>query len=285
MARRTGDRKQLRTKLKLFDIEAWKKMNAARDKDPKLFVQIRNTLTEQNRPYAVVLAAKCARANPHCDLQDLIQAACLGLAVAIERFDPTRAGFKLEDFDPKKGGFTSYAAHFIKSEMREVVRKERVVSKSPRDDLRYDDKKIVWDFVKKHGREPVEGEVELPPNVSFERLMRAAAPPPAVLPLERPKDYQDGRDGAQCELPGFIDACEAQGNPESELLRKESEGEENAMLDCLTAIERHVVIELVMNSRPPKKVSEAMRIPMRELLTIKHTALAKLRLRHAPDRA
>lgn len=55
-------------------------MDEARvQKDQVTFLRIRNTLVEQNRPYAVKVAADfhrtCAR---HCDLQDLIQGACEG---------------------------------------------------------------------------------------------------------------------------------------------------------------------------------------------------------------
>lgn len=251
-------------------------MNAARDKDPKLFVQIRNTLTEQNRPYAVVLASKFARTNQHCNLQDLIQAACLGLTVAVERFDPTRAGYALEDFDPKKGGFTSYAAHFIKSEMREFARKERVVFKAISDNLKFEDKKIVWDFIREYGREPLEGEIEPPKGVSYARLMRAAAPHPTVLFQGRiPGTHEDStEESCETALPEGLRTDET---PESILLAKEENHDEMELLLCLRPDERQAVEEMVLKETPLRKVANLMGCSTKEVKDLVASGIAKMR--------
>lgn len=280
MARKKGnkrtERKQLRTELKMFDIEAWKLMDSVRDTDPVLFLKIRNTLVEQNRPYAVSVAVSFQRRYARTsDLQDLIQSACLGLTSAVERFDPRRGSYKLEDFDPAKGGFTSYASNYILSELRKWVRKDRVVAKPAHHDAPSVLKKLYREFVAAHDREPEPGELDLPSTTTLAALKRAVIPAPRTTIIWHPDDGSSERRGQEFVSEGLT--------PEEFVLKREEEEYEGTLLEGLTKQEKFLVQEVIMNSRPPGKVGAEMKPPLssRQVTQLVKEVTEKLRKLHA----
>lgn len=248
-------RKQLRTVLKPFDIKAWIEMDEARTAgDLVKATKIRNTLVEQNRPYAVKVACSFQKQfGRSCDLQDLIQCACEGLTRAVEKFNPRASKtYKLEDFDPAKGAFTAYASRYILAELRKWSRRDKILFKPLHEEVPKAFRTLYTDFVAKHKRAPEKGELgDLPTGISLVKIARACEPNPAMISIDAP--CRDGR------VDDWHDRLPSQGpTPEEELIRREEEFQELLKLTDLPGDEHVAVVGYVIEERSYVEVGSRM---------------------------
>ena len=120
-------------------------------------VTCRNTLAKTLIPLVQEVAAQVARRVPaHVTMEDLVGAGMLGLAAAIDRYDPTRAGT-----------FRGYAEFRIRGEIMDELRRRDIMSR----DARIESKKLqrtVQELSQRVGREAEDDEVAAHLGISLE---------------------------------------------------------------------------------------------------------------------
>ncbi len=259
----------------MFDIEAWKEMDAARGTDKATFERIRNRLTEENRPFAVRMAASFHRRTPNIDLQDCIQTACEGLMAAIVAFNPRKSKvYTLETYDPKKGGFLTYAQFFINRGLNSLLNSIGDVSRNQNDYLPRRQKLLVREFIEKHDRFPNPKEIGIS-GMSQERLERCYAPYPIYEYLDLSCDVEndDDHNGTykDKDLPSNT------LDPEQMLLRAESEYLETEILDMLEPRTKRAIDLFVMQEKDIREVAAALGVETTEARAIIREGLSELR--------
>lgn len=229
---------------------------------------IRNTLVEQNRPYAVVVACDFHRKYARgCDLQDLIQCACEGLTKAVWKFNPRASKtYKLEDFDPKKGAFTGYASRYVLAELRKWSRKDRVIYKPLHEDVPKAVKEKYREIEKKKGRPPTKKEMgPLAPGTTIPKIQRALEPNPVLVSMDEPRRFAS----EEAVDINFHELLPSQApTPEEIMIRQEEEFSELLTLSDLPREEFVAVTGYVVEERSYSEVGSRM-VPRRTTAEVK----------------
>lgn len=123
----------------------------------------RNELITENLGLVYDAAHKC-RKRTHAELDDLIQAGCIGLIKASDRFDVTK-GYK----------FSSFAMPYIRGTMMQFLRDKVGLVRLPRglQELVSEHRKIRDDLAEKLGRFPTVAEVAAAIEVSPAKVREA----------------------------------------------------------------------------------------------------------------
>lgn len=242
--------------------------------DPRRKAALLNRLVRENEKFAHkhVIALLRRRQVPQSDAgdyEDLLQAAMIGLAKAIEKYDPER------------GCFSSYASHWIRHEAQQCALHDVTIYRPKGAGIPYAALQKREEVLQREGREATAEELDEAcgghGRVTEASLAAWRCDPFVSMSLDEGVLVVASRVG-RGEMVNLHDAIpdDAEG-PDERMGACEAGALSLELLDMLEPRERQVIVKLFLEEKGIAKVCQELAMSPLTVSTIRDRALAKLR--------